>query len=273
MGANNININSVPKLEAKEVSFEYFSPRTGKTTPALDGINLKIYEGEFVSIVGPSGCGKTTFLNLVDGQLKLTNGKIYLNRHLIAGSNNDSAMVFQSPSLLPWRTVFGNISYGLEIRKVPVSLREDRVNHFIKIVGLKGFERYYPRELSGGMQQRVNLGRALACDPAILLMDEPFASLDAQTREFMQLELLKIWQKSKKTVLFITHQINEALFLSDRVVVFGARPAKIREVLQVPIPRPRDLNVKRTPEFLKLEGRIWAIIEEVAKEQGLLLVD
>ena len=188
-------MNRTIKLEARDVCLEYVSPRTGQQTRALDGINLTIYEGEFVSIVGPSGCGKTTFLHLIDGLLKTTGGMIFINGRLITGPNNDIAMVFQSPSLLPWRTVEGNISYGLEIQKVPRALRKDTSHRFIKLVGLGGFEHYYPRELSGGMQQRVNLGRALACNPEILVMDEPFAALDAQTREFMQWELLKIWEK------------------------------------------------------------------------------
>jgi NitT/TauT family transport system ATP-binding protein len=173
--------------------------------------------------------------------------------------------------LLPWRTTLANVMYGMELhRKFARSQIQDRAAHFIKLVGLKGFERRYPAELSGGMQQRVNLARALATDPEILLMDEPFAALDAQTREFMQAELLRIWSHAGKTVLFVTHQIDEAAFLADRVLVFGTRPGRLKQELAGPFERPRTLALKRRPEFLVLIDRIWALIEEEGARAGLV---
>ena len=179
----------------------------------------------------------------------------------VDGPGVDRAVVFQHASLLPWRTVAGNVRYGMELQKRfdPPAIRE-RTEHFIRLVGLAGFERHYPSELSGGMQQRVNLARALAADPVALLMDEPFAALDAQTREYMQAELLKIWSEARKTVLFITHQINEAIYLADRVIVFGARPGKVKQTIKVDLPRPRPLSIKRDPRFLQYEDHLWNLI-------------
>jgi NitT/TauT family transport system ATP-binding protein len=171
-------------------------------------------------------------------------------------------MVFQQDSLLPWKTVVENVAYGLTLARVPKADAHKTAQRFIDIAGLQGFEQHYPHQLSGGMRQRVNVARALAVDPKILLLDEPFAALDAQTREIMQTELLSIWQATKKTVLLITHQIDEAVFLSDRVVVFSARPGTIREEIPVPLPRPRNLHLKRSPEFVVLVDRIWTLIEE-----------
>jgi NitT/TauT family transport system ATP-binding protein len=176
-------------------------------------------------------------------------------------------VVFQDASLLPWRTVLGNVVYGLECQGVSAREAGERAQRFIDMVGLGGFEQHYPYELSGGMQQRVNLARALVMDPKILLMDEPFASLDAQTREVMQEELLQIWRRADKTVLFVTHQIDEAIFLSDRVVVFSGRPGKVKDIIAVDIERPRKLGVKREPRFHAIEDRIWSLIEEDVKSR------
>ena len=242
------------KLEIRGVDVEYYVPRSGQKLVALRDISLEVAEGEFVSIVGPSGCGKTTFLNAVDGLLPIKRGRIAVNGR--------KAMVFQSPSLLPWRTVADNIVYGLELagkRGTPET--KQKVDELIALVGLVGFERSYPSELSGGMQQRVNLARALAVDPELLLLDEPFAALDAQTRELMQAELLRIWQQTRKTAIFITHQIDEAIYLSDRVVVFGARPGTVRASIPIELPRPRELRIKRQPEFLDYADQISALIE------------
>src|SRR5438105_12159146 len=217
------------KLEARGVRLEYFQPRTNTRLTALDGVSLQIMDGEFVSIVGPSGCGKTTFLSVVDGLIAATSGRILVEGQVVTRPGPDRAVVFQDASLLPWRTVLKNVLYGLECIGVPRKQAHERARHFIAMVGLSGFEQNYPYELSGGMQQRVNLARALVIDPKILLMDEPFASLDAQTREAMQEELLQIWAKAGKTVLFVTHQIDEAIFLSDRVVVFSGRPGKVTQ--------------------------------------------
>ncbi|HWP34549.1 MAG TPA: ABC transporter ATP-binding protein [Thermodesulfobacteriota bacterium] len=253
------------KLEAQGVRLEYDQPRTGSRLLALERVDLTVLDGEFVSIVGPSGCGKTTFLSVVDGLLAPTAGRILVGGRVVRGPGPDRAVVFQDASLLPWRTVLGNVVYGLECQGVGARQARARAQAFIELVGLSGFEQAYPHELSGGMQQRVNLARALATDPEILLMDEPFASLDAQTREVMQEELLQIWRQARKTVLFITHQINEAVYLSDRVVVFTARPGRVKEVVPVDLERPRRLAVKRDPRFLELEARIWALIEDEVK--------
>jgi NitT/TauT family transport system ATP-binding protein len=259
------------KLEAQDVRLEYQQPRTGSPLVALDGVNLKIADGEFVSIVGPSGCGKTTFLSVVDGLIPASGGRILVDGKAVTKPGPDRAVVFQDASLLPWRTVRQNVLYGLECIGLAKSEANDRAERFIAMVGLRGFEHHYPYELSGGMQQRVNLARALVMDPQILLMDEPFASLDAQTRELMQEELLSIWSQAKKTVLFVTHQIDEAIYLSDRVVVFSGRPGRVKEIIPVEIERPRKLRLKREPRFHKIEDRIWSLIEDDVK--GRVIVE
>jgi NitT/TauT family transport system ATP-binding protein len=261
------------KLDAKGVVIEYYTPRTGRRVLAVDNLDLQIYEGEFLAICGPSGCGKTTFLNAVDGLLPINGGEIRLDGKLITKPGPDRAMVFQQASLLPWRTVRKNVAYPLELRGPRSKEARDRVQRYISLVGLEGFEEAYPHELSGGMQQRANLARALAADPEILLMDEPFAALDAQTREFMQQELLKVWSQTNKTVLFITHQIDEAIFLADRVVVMSARPGRIKAIFDIDIPRPRTLHVKREPHFLKLMDDVWTLIEEEVRKSGQFLLD
>ena len=255
------------KLQSVGLNMEYYQPRTGGRLLALENVNLSVEEGEFVTIVGPSGCGKTTFINIADGLLKPTGGKILLDGKEVTAPGMDRAMVFQDACLLPWRTVLKNVMFGLECRGLGNGTAEkDRAMKFIKLVGLSGFEDHYPHELSGGMQQRCNLARALTVDPEILIMDEPFAALDAQTREIMQLELLRIWNEAKKTVLFITHQINEAIYLADRVIIFGARPGKVKDVLKIDIPRPRQLAVKRGKQFLEYEDCLWGQIEEEVRK-------
>ncbi len=254
------------KLQATGLRHEYYQPRTGGRLLALDNINLHVDDGEFVTIVGPSGCGKTTFINLCDGLLKPTSGKIDIDGKQVTGPGIDRGMVFQDSCLMPWRTVFKNVIFGLECQGLDNAEGQERARKFIKLVGLQGFEDHYPHELSGGMQQRCNLARALTVDPKILIMDEPFASLDAQTREIMQKELLRIWSEARKTVLFITHQINEAIYLADRVIVFGARPGKVKQTIKIDLPRPRDLSLKRDPRFLELENRVWEQIEEEVKK-------
>ncbi len=252
------------KLQARDVIIHHRRQRYGDMLLAVDGATFDIADGEFVSIVGPSGCGKTTFLNAVDGLLPITSGTLTLNGRQIDRPGHDRAMVFQQPSLLPWRTVMGNVMYGVEILGVGKDEARSRAERFVDLVGLRGFEESYPLELSGGMQQRVNLARALAVDPEVLLLDEPFAALDAQTRETMQHELLGIWNQTRKTAVFITHDIVEAVYLADRVIVFTARPGRVKEILNVDIPRPRDLRVKREPRFVEIETRIWESIREEA---------
>jgi len=254
------------KLQATGLRHEYYQPRTGGRLLALDNIDLHVDDGEFVTIVGPSGCGKTTFINLCDGLLKPTAGKIDIDGKTVTGPGTDRGMVFQDSCLMPWRTVFKNVIFGLECQGLDNAEGQERARKFIELVGLQGFEDHYPHELSGGMQQRCNLARALTVDPKILIMDEPFAALDAQTREIMQKELLRIWSEAKKTVLFITHQINEAIYLADRVIIFGARPGRVKQTLKIDLPRPRDLSLKRSPRFLELENRVWEQIEEEVKK-------
>ncbi len=239
---------------------------------AVDGATLDIAEGELVAIVGPSGCGKTTFLNAVDGLLPITSGSLSLDGRLIDRPGHDRALVFQQPSLLPWRTVIDNVLYGLELLGTPRAEARPRAQRFVDLVGLSGFEESYPLELSGGMQQRCNLARALAVDPDVLLLDEPFAALDAQTRETMQHELLRIWNETRKTAVFITHDIVEAVYLADRVIVFTARPGRVKEVLRVDLPRPRDLRVKWEPRFVEIQSRIWESIREEAARDPLAAI-
>ena len=254
------------KLQAVGLRHEFYQPRTGGRLLALDNINLQVEDGEFVTIVGPSGCGKTTFINLCDGLLKPTAGQISIDGMQVTGPGTDRGMVFQDSCLMPWRTVFKNVIFGLECQGLDNTEGQERARKFINLVGLQGFEDHYPHELSGGMQQRCNLARALTVDPKILIMDEPFAALDAQTREIMQMELLRIWTEAKKTILFITHQINEAIYLADRVIVFGARPGKVKQTIKINLPRPRGLAVKRSREFLEYEDNLWNMIEEEVKK-------
>jgi NitT/TauT family transport system ATP-binding protein len=260
------------KLVASDVVVEYWLPRSETLFTAVDGVDLEIGDGEFVAIVGPSGCGKTTFLNAVDGLIPIADGSLTLDGREITAPGRDRAMVFQQPGLLPWRTVLGNVMFGVEAQGTLTKAEAlERAKQQIELVGLTGFEDAYPLELSGGMQQRVNLARALLTDPEMLLLDEPFASLDAQTREMMQLELLKIWNRSRKTALFITHDIKEAIYLADRVIVFTKRPGKVKLSLDIDIPRPRDLRVKRDPRFVAYEDTVWdSIQEELVKPERLL---
>src|SRR5213075_2292307 len=240
------------KLSIEHLSKRYWFEREDREVLAVSDVSLAVEDGEFLAIVGPSGCGKTTLLNIVAGLLPYEEGIVSIDGKQVKGPGVDRAVVFQHSSLLPWRTISGNVRYGMEMqRRFDENTMRERADHFVKMVGLHGFERHYPNELSGGMQQRVNLARALAADPKVLLMDEPFAALDAQTREFMQAELLKIWSQDRKTVLFITHQINEAVYLADRVAVMSARPGRLKGIFKIPFGRPRTLSLKRDPQFLE----------------------
>lgn len=238
-----------------------FTRRGKPAVEALRGIGLSIKEGEFVSIVGASGSGKSTLLRIIDGLLTPSAGTVYVDGKLVTRPGRDRAMVFQQDSLLPWKTVIENVAYGLTLARMPWAKAQPIAQRFVDLAGLTSFESHYPHQLSGGMRQRVNVARALAVDPKILLLDEPFASLDAQTREIMQTELLSIWQASRKTVLLITHQIDEAVFLSDTVIVFSARPGTVRAKITIPISRPRSLEVKRQPAFMAIVDQIWNMIE------------
>jgi ABC-type nitrate/sulfonate/bicarbonate transport system ATPase subunit len=224
---------------------------------ALDRVTLTVEPGEFVALVGPSGCGKSTLLRMIDGLSRINDGVIEVGGKRVTAPGSDRAFVFQSDSLLPWRSVEDNVGLGLELRHVPRREIRAEVGRLLEMVGLSDFAKRYPHELSGGMRQRVNMIRALAVDPAVLLMDEPFSALDAQTRELMQAEVTRLWASSGKTVLFVTHSIEEAVFLADRVLVMSSRPGRIRSEFRITLPRPRDVGIQRTPEFSEIARRIW----------------
>ncbi len=227
-------------LEIKDVVKKYITEK--KEVLAVDNVNFEVRNNEFLSIVGPSGCGKSTILRMIAGLEKPTSGEILFEGRKIEKPDAERGMVFQQYTLLPWRTVLKNVGLGLEIKGVPKEERDNVARKFIRMIGLEGFEDAYPYELSGGMQQRVAIARTLANDPKIVLMDEPFGALDAQTRTILQNELLKIWEKDKKTVVFITHSVEEAVYLSDRVIIMTARPGKVKDIVDINIDRPRKRN-------------------------------
>ena len=238
-------------LEIRNLSKLYMT--NGKELEALNEINLDIRENEFICFVGPSGCGKTTLLRIIAGLEEPSSGGVYLNSEQIKGSGPERGMVFQEYSLFPWRTVMDNVAFGPELKGMPKQERYDRAKQYIELVGLVRFESRYPHELSGGMKQRVAIARALVNNPRALLMDEPFGALDAQTRNIMQSELLKIWGEEKKTVVFVTHSVDEAIYLADRIVIMSARPGKIKDVIEVDIARPRN---RTSPEVNRIRDRI-----------------
>lgn len=258
-----------PVLELKNL-FKELPRKDGAPFEIFRDINLSLRDGEFVSIVGPSGCGKTTMLRVINGLMPHSQGEIFIDGKSAKELEQELVMgfVFQGASLLPWRTSLKNVLLGLEGSGKSSSETEQIARKYLDLVGLTGFEGHYPHELSGGMQQRVNLARALAVNPRILLMDEPFAALDAQTRNFMQLELLRIWRETKKTVIFVTHMIAEAVLLSDRIIVFSHRPGTIRSEFKVPLERPRHMEMRSDPRFLELENTIWKQIEEEVNSSG-----
>jgi len=225
-------------LEIKNV-FKLFSV-DGKEMEALRDISLSIRDNEFICFIGPSGCGKTTLLRIIAGLDEPSSGGVYLNGELIKGPGPERGMVFQEYSLFPWRTVLDNVAFGLELKGVSKDARHEKSRQYLRMVGLERFEERYPHELSGGMKQRVAIARALVNDPHALLMDEPFGALDAQTRNIMQSELLRIWEEEKKTIVFVTHSVDEAIYLADRIVIMSARPGRLKDIIEVNIPRPRN---------------------------------
>jgi len=239
----------------------FYPGNEGQVLEVLRDISLDIGAGEFLSVVGGSGSGKTTLLRIIDHLIVPTSGAVFIDGSRVDRPGGKISFVFQQDSLLPWRSIISNAAYGLELRGVRRADAHERAHRYLKLVGLDGFEDYYPHQLSGGMRQRVNLARALAIEPDILLMDEPFAALDAQTRELMQIELLRIWEETEKTVIFVTHQLDEAIFLADRAVVLSARPGSVRELIDIDIPRPRDMEVKRSEVFQRYVARLWNLIE------------
>ena len=242
-----------------------YRDRRGEVTEALRDIHFSIEENRFVVVVGPSGCGKSTLLNIIAGLLSSTSGRVTFE-----GDRNDSrphtAVVFQDFALFPWRTVFKNIVYGLEERRVSKPEQLEIADRYIHMVGLQGFENKYPHELSGGMKQRVSIARALANDPLLLLMDEPFSALDAQTRTLMQYELARIWEETRKSFLYITHNIQEAVFLGDQVIVLSRRPGRILDRIDIDLPRPRDEHLTIEKRYLEYVDRIWGYIKKQAED-------
>jgi NitT/TauT family transport system ATP-binding protein len=248
-------------VEARSLTVEYERSRGKDTLVALKDFSVDVKEGEFLTIVGPSGCGKSTFLNLLAGLTFPADGELLVNGEPVTGPAQDRALVFQEYALMPWRTVEGNVRFGLEMQRRIDSSTPKKVAHYIDLVGLNGFEDAYPRELSGGMRQRVGLARALATEPRILLMDEPFAAVDAMTRELMQDEVAQIVVETGQTIVFITHSVDEAITLGDRIVVVTDRPGRVKDVIPVTIPRPRSgRQIRRIPEYEELRDRVWGML-------------
>ena len=246
---------NLTKLKIDNVVKEYVGNK-GKTV-SLNGVSLDIKENEFICVVGPSGCGKSTLLNIIAGLLEPTSGAVYLDGKKIEGTGVERGVVFQGYALFPWRTVLKNVMFGLEMKRMPKDQAEKIAKKYIKAVGLEGFEHAYPKELSGGMRQRVAIARAYAADPEVLLLDEPFGALDAQTRVQLQSELLNTWEHEKKTCFFITHDVDEAIILAQRVIIMSARPGRIKKIVDIDIPYPRTQATKTDPRFLELKTEIW----------------
>ena len=257
-----------PQIVIDRVSHVYRPPR-GREVTALDNVSLDIGEREFVALLGPSGCGKSTLLYLVGGFLPVEQGTIRVEGKPVAGPGPDRGVVFQHFALFPWKTVLQNVLYGLEKQGIPRDERVRRAREFIDLVGLDGFEDSYPSQLSGGMKQRAAIARTLAIDPHILLMDEPFGALDAQTRSLMQAELLNLWQRSRKTVIFVTHDVHEAVFLAERIAVMSARPGHIKEIVETSFDK-NDPGLSRSPAFVEMVDHVWNLVrgEAILAERG-----
>ena len=254
-------------LAANHVT-KIFSVGRGPDVVAVKDLSLSVEEGEFVCLLGASGCGKSTMLNMFAGFTQPTSGEVTLRGKPITGIEPRCGMVFQSYALFPWKTVRGNVEFGLKMQGVPKEERRRRAAQFIDMVKLGGFEDHYPAELSGGMQQRVTLARLLAANPEVLLMDEPFAALDAMTRQVMQEELLRIHDASRKTTVFITHSIDEALILSNRIVVMSSRPGSVKAILRNDLPSPRHVTVQFSAEYGKLKSKVWELVESEVRRHG-----
>jgi NitT/TauT family transport system ATP-binding protein len=247
-----------PLIAIQEVSKVFASG--AKAVSALERISFEIRKGDFVSIVGASGCGKSTLLKIISGLLPATSGNVAIDGEPVTGPLENVGMIFQAPVLLKWRQVLGNVLLPVEFAKLDISTYSEKARALLKLVGLEGFEEMYPHQLSGGMQQRVSLCRALVTDPQLLLMDEPFGALDAMTRDELDAELLRIWEEKKKTVLFVTHSIQEAVFLSDAVLVMSARPGRLLEMLAIDLPRPRTMEMMSTGKFGEYTLKIRALL-------------
>lgn len=255
-------VDDASQIVIDRVGHIYRPPR-GRPVAALDNVSLDVGEREFVALLGPSGCGKSTLLYLVGGFLPIEQGAIRVEGKPIAGPGPDRGIVFQHFALFPWKTVLQNVLYGLEKQGVPRNERTRRAREFIDLVGLGGFEDSYPSQLSGGMKQRAAIARTLAIDPRILLMDEPFGALDAQTRSLMQAELLRIWQRTRKTVIFVTHDVHEAVFLADRIAVMSARPGHVKEIVETRFDKD-DPGLSRSPAFVEMVDHVWNLVRSEA---------
>ena len=256
---------AAPRLQVDKVSLRYKKP-DGGTFTALEQVSFEVPDQQFAVLVGPSGCGKSSLLYLTAGLAEPTSGEIYVGGQQVQGPGADRGMVFQSYTLFPWLTVRQNVEFGLKRRGMPAARRKEIVDYYVNEVGLAGFADNYAKQLSGGMMQRVAIARALANDPQILLMDEPFGALDSQTRLQMQQLLLRVWGNSKKTVLFVTHDIDEAILLGDRVYVMGAKPGRIKQILDVPIERPRSLNMVMERSFIDMKRQIFGLLHDDLEE-------
>jgi NitT/TauT family transport system ATP-binding protein len=259
------------QIELQDVAIEYVKPKSDETFVAIRGVTLSIEKGSFITIVGSSGCGKSTLLLAIAGLIERAHGSIRVDGREIDGPGRDRAMVFQEASLLPWRSVHSNVRFGLELQRWRRDNVDERAQRFVELVGLARFSDYHPHQLSGGMRQRVNIARALAVDPDVLLMDEPFAALDAQTREVMGNELLQIWERDKKTALFVTHAIDEAVFLGDKVVVMAKDPGRIKAVVEIDLPRPRTSSMLDSAAFIGYRHRLRDYI--AADMQSLQMIE
>jgi NitT/TauT family transport system ATP-binding protein len=256
---------AAPRLQVDKVSLRYQKP-DGGTFTALEEVSFEVPDQQFAVLVGPSGCGKSSLLYLTAGLAEPTSGEIYVGGQQVQGPGADRGMVFQSYTLFPWLTVRQNVEFGLKRRGMPAARRKEIVDYYVNEVGLAGFADNYAKQLSGGMMQRVAIARALANDPQILLMDEPFGALDSQTRLQMQQLLLRVWGNSKKTVLFVTHDIDEAILLGDRVYVMGAKPGRIKQILDVPIERPRSLDMVMERSFIDMKRQIFGLLHDDLEE-------
>ncbi|HSA89273.1 MAG TPA: ABC transporter ATP-binding protein [Burkholderiales bacterium] len=251
-------------LEASGVRKTY--TKDGRSLAVLDVERFSVRDGEFVTIIGPSGCGKSTLLHIMGGFIQGESGEIRVHGRRVNGPGPDRGVMFQEFALFPWKTVAGNVAWGLEAQGFPRDKIEETVRAYLDMIGLSEFRNHYPAELSGGMKQRVALARVLAFNPEVLLMDEPFGALDAQTRETMQEELTRLWERTGKTIVFVTHDIDEAVFLGDRVVVLTARPGRIREEVRIDLPRPRSLEIKKSIQCHEYRNRIWDLIRRESRE-------
>ena len=236
-----------------------FNGRNGEMI-ALNGVTLDIHDNEFICVVGPSGCGKSTLLNIIAGLLEPTSGQVYCDGELVTGTGTERGVVFQQYALFPWLTVKKNVRFALEMKGIKGKEADDLAMQYLRKVDLEKFANHYPKELSGGMKQRVAIARAYAADPKVLLMDEPFGALDAQTRTQLQSELLETWEKDRKTCFFITHDVDEAIILAQKVIVMSARPGRVKAIIDIDIPYPRDQETKMSTRFLELKNQIWGLV-------------